>query len=127
MTKKEIVTSDEENKNDIEKNLRETANNLSDIASNLWKLGSFTIKTAYKGASIVVENTPKVIVATAEARRKVTETIVDTYEAVQTKKKEKEFDDKFAEKIEHIKLKQKLQISDTKTRPKHYADRDDLD
>lgn len=113
MTKKEIVPSDKEKQNDIEKNLRKTADNVLDIVGELWKLSSFTIKATCKASSTVIENIPKAIVVTAEVRRKITETIVDSYEEVQKKEKEKEFDDKFAKKIEQIKLKQKIQNSDT--------------
>lgn len=127
MTKKEIAPSDKGKQDQIEKNLRETADNVAEIVGGLWDLGSFITKAVVQTGSFAIKNTPKAIVAVADTRRKIVESVVETYEEIQKEEKEKEFDDEFAKKIEQIKLKQKLKNSDTETRPKHSITRDDLD
>ncbi len=111
MTKKEIVPSDKETQNDIEKNLdsieknlKSTAVNVSKIVGELWKLGSFAIKAA-----------PKVIATTGEARRVISESIVGSIEGVQKKVKEKELDDDFEKLVAKIDSKQKLKKPDSET------------
>jgi hypothetical protein len=109
MTKKEIVPSDKERQINIKKNLKEASDNVVDIVGGLGVIGWLTIKATCQVGSFVIKNTPKAIVAVADTRRKISETIVETYEEIQKEGKEKEFDDKFTRKIEQIKLKQKSQ------------------
>ena len=119
MTKKE-------NKSDFEKDLDEIGDDISGVfeglgdslgalfgkedktrgtVNGLLKLSSSAIKLTWGVGSLAVKNTPKAIVAVAEVRRGISETIAETYEEIQ----KEELDDKFTKKMELIKLKQKTQ------------------
>lgn len=148
MTKKEIVPSDKNTLSDFEKDLDgigddisgmfeglgysleavfEKKDKTSGVVNGLLKLSSSAIKLTWGIGSLAVKNTPKAIVAVAETRRKVAETIAESIEEIRQEEKEKEFDDDFTKKIEQIKFKQKLQKSDAETQSKNSIDWDDLD